>query len=57
MKDDNKELLELVKENNLMLKEIIRYINYVNKNVNNENANDFGMNVMANLLSSKLLKL
>lgn len=46
------ELLRLVQENNLMLKQIIAYINGVNSQANIENENDFIRNIMANLISS-----
>ena len=41
-------------ENNIMLKEIIRAINYYVLNHNNENQNDFFMNVLANLVSNTI---
>lgn len=49
------ELLELTRENNKMLKQIIAYINYINGNANNENENDFVRNVIANLMSNSLI--
>lgn len=49
------ELLELIKENNEMLKQIIAYINYINGHANNENENDFIRNVIANLISNNLI--
>lgn len=39
-------------ENNMMLKEIIKYINYISMNASNENMDDFGRNVLANLIST-----
>ena len=48
------ELLRLVQENNLMLKQIIAYINGVNSQANTENENDFVRNIIANLISSSL---
>ena len=41
-------------ENNIMLKEIIRAINAYILNHNNENQNDFCMNVLANLISNNV---
>lgn len=46
-------LLEVTKENNKMLKQIVAYINYINKNHANENEQDFMMNVIANVISNK----
>lgn len=37
-----------------MLKEIIKYINYTIQHADTENMNDFGMNVIANLLSNRI---
>ena len=48
------ELLRLTQENNLMLKQIIAYINGVNAQANIENENDFVRNIIANLISSSL---
>ena len=48
------ELLRLVQENNLMLKQIIAYINGVNSQASTENENDFVRNIIANLISSSL---
>lgn len=47
-------LLQTVKENNKMLKQIIAYINYINSKADSENSNDFGRNVLANLLSEHI---
>ena len=49
------ELLRLVQENNLMLKQIIAYINGVNAQANIENENDFIRNVIANLISTSIV--
>jgi hypothetical protein len=61
-----KELKELVRssvfeqlvlethENNIMLRQIIKYLNHEIAYANQENANDFNMNVIANLISSGL---
>lgn len=39
-------------ENNIMLKQIIKFINSVILNARKENEDDFGRNVLANLLSN-----
>lgn len=39
-------------KNNIMLRQIIKYINTTIAHHNQENANDFGMNVWANLISN-----
>ena len=49
-----KEILGLLKDNNRMLKEIIRYINYINAHADAENNNDFVRNVVANLVSNRI---
>lgn len=53
------ELLELIRENNVllkdnnrMLKEIINFINVYLSNATSENQRDFERNVIANLISS-----
>lgn len=50
--NDVQQIKKEVRENNVMLKEIIKYINYISFNANNENENDFMRNVLANLLSN-----
>ena len=45
-----------VHENNLMLKEIISVINYWLANHQSENDNDFGRNILANLISNAIDK-
>lgn len=49
-------LLQTVRENNKMLKQIIKYINYINSKANSENIDDFSRNVLANILSETLKK-
>ena len=44
------ELLEIAKENNALLKEIVYYLRYYYK----DDSKEFGMNVMTNLISNKL---
>lgn len=54
MNQKMEELLQLTKENNYMLKQIIAYINSVNCNADNENNNDFIRNILANLISNTM---
>ena len=49
---DLKLLIEEVHENNIMLKQIVRVLNTWISNANQENENDFGRNVLANIVSS-----
>lgn len=50
------DLLERIRdethENNIMLKQIINYINYTISNHHQENEDDFGRNIIANLISN-----
>ena len=47
-----KQIKKEVHENNIMLKQIIKVINTWIKHHPQENANDFNMNVIANLISN-----
>ena len=47
-----KQLIKETHENNIMLRQIIKVINTWIKHHPQENANDFNMNVIANLISS-----
>lgn len=47
-----KQLIKETHENNIMLRQIIKVINTWIKHYPQENANDFNMNVIANLISS-----
>ena len=49
-----KQLIKEIHENNIMLRQIIKVINTWIKHHPQENANDFNMNVIANLISSGL---
>ena len=49
-----KQLIKETHENNIMLRQIIKVINTWIKYHPQENANDFNMNVIANLISSGL---
>lgn len=51
-KQEERELLRLTKANNKMLKEVIRYINFINSRSEEENNYDFLRNVIANLISN-----
>ena len=48
------ELLELARDNNRMLKEIIGFINIYLSKANEENQRDFERNIIANLISSRI---
>lgn len=47
-------LIKEIHENNIMLKQIIKLINIWISNHNQENENDFNMNVIANIISNGL---
>ena len=49
-----KQLIKEIHENNIMLRQIIKVINTWIKHHPQENANDFNMNVIANLINSGL---
>ena len=49
-----KQLIKETHENNIMLGQIIKVINTWIKHHQQENANDFNINVIANLISSRL---
>lgn len=51
---DFKQLIKETHENNIMLRQIIKYLNHEIAYANQENANDFNMNVIANLISNGL---
>lgn len=51
---EEKELLRLTRENNYMLKKLLEYFAKESINANTENANDFMMNLVANLLSTSI---
>lgn len=48
------QLIKETHENNLMLKYIVRVLNYYLANASTENENDFGRNILANLVSNTL---
>ena len=43
---------QLLKENNKMLRQIVNVLNYYISHAREENENDFGRNVLANLISN-----
>ena len=49
-----KQLKREIHENNIMLRNIIKYINTTLAHHNQENSNDFDRNVLANILSGML---
>lgn len=57
-KDENyvldilEQIAEETHQNNIMLKQICKVVNMWLKNANEENENDFGRNVLANLVSN-----
>lgn len=48
------QLIRETHENNIMLRQIIKYLNHEITYANQENTNDFNMNVIANLISNGL---
>ena len=56
MEDILDKLLRIEKENNKMLKYIIKYINHNLYREHNEELEDFGRNVLANVISNKFHK-
>ena len=56
MEDRLDKLLRIEKENNKMLKYIIKYINHNLYRERNEELEDFGRNVLANIISNKYNK-
>ena len=48
------QIKQKVQENNFMLKEIIKVINYYLINHHNENNDDFIRNILANLISNSI---
>ena len=50
--DSIKQIKKETHENNIMLKQIIQYLNHQTMLAEQENMNDFGRNVLANLISN-----
>lgn len=53
MEDKLDKLLRIEKENNKMLRYIVKYINHNIYREHNEEFEDFGRNVLANIVSNK----
>lgn len=49
-----KQLKKEVHENNIMLRNIIKYLNTTLAHLNQENSNDFDRNLLANIISGML---
>ena len=56
MEDRLDKLLRIEKENNKMLRAIIKYINHIERKANSENLDDFGRNIIANIISERFKK-
>lgn len=54
IKDKTHQNNKLLKENNILLKQIITVINHYISRANQENEDDFGRNVLANMLSNMM---
>ena len=52
--DEERELLRMVTENNIMLKSIVKYLSNQRNNADSENFNDFIRNIMANIISTNI---
>ena len=52
--DEERELLKMVIENNIMLKSIIKYLSNQRNNADSENFNDFIRNILANMISTNM---
>ena len=52
--EEERELLRMVTENNMMLKSIVKYLSDQNHNADSENFNDFIRNIMANMISTNI---
>lgn len=49
-------LLDTTRENNRMLRYIIKYINKIESNASEENISDFYRNIIANMISERFKK-
>ena len=52
--EEERELIRMVTENNIMLKGIVKYLSDQRTNADNENFNDFIRNIMANMISTNM---
>lgn len=52
--EEERELIRMVTENNIMLKSIVKYLSDQRTNSDSENFNDFIRNIMANMISNNM---
>ena len=52
--EEERELIRMVTENNIMLKSTVKYLSDQHTNADNENFNDFIRNIMANMISTNM---
>ena len=52
--EEERELIRMTAENNMMLKSIIKYLSNQRSNADSENFNDFIRNIMANMISTNI---
>ena len=52
--EEERELIRMVTENNIMLKSIVKYLSDQRTNADSENFNDFIRNIMANMISNNM---
>jgi hypothetical protein len=52
--EEERELIRMVTENNIMLKSIVKYLSDQRTNADSENFNDFIRNIMANMISTNM---
>ena len=52
--EEERELIRMVTENNIMLKGIVKYLSDQRTNADSENFNDFIRNIMANMISTNM---
>ena len=52
--EEERELIRMVTENNIMLKSIVKYLSDQHTNADSENFNDFIRNIMANMISNNM---
>ena len=52
--EEERELIRIVTENNIMLKSIVKYLSDQRTNADSENFNDFIRNIMANMISTNM---
>lgn len=52
--EEERELIRMTAENNMMLKSIIKYLSNQRSNADSENFNDFIRNIIANMISTNI---